>query len=632
MTLSKAQGSSMVTPVTGVFGSELDRYESRYMEERKAARKLPTLPPTYSYRPTPAPVDTIETVNIQGTSARTSRSEGDNGVRLSKRSDEVNYSHEPNPHFPDAGDEASASNGDEEPLEARSFSSVPHGSRQMAPEDFERRRFVRPRTRLSESPGQLEFKEPAFARELNNATVNRLSFDQWWGEKAPLAADIEVHRAAEERDAEDQTLYGEDTMDHAMSKGIAFVAAKLAMRYTHQYPKNEMIFDEYITISKIIPTDGTEATVIPYEHRMKIRTGEARRIAKGMGLDLIKVGSIGKQPIESHALCIIADHRYDKRDHIAFEMRKRGMGAPRVKECQEMGFRAAIKPHDVWHKSFRVARILLSKFPVRIWMKDIGSAGAGTASFQHVLSEIKRECLKINAFHTAGRVKMSDDLIEVTLYPPTALSPKNEVVHPSDEELRRLRDHRVLEHEKEVFRDTVLEAARDGKEVSRYMRMLRDGTAWAYKDEGPSLKRLRDLKKTQGWLKKGNKELYAARGDVNINQPFHASSATSIDRVNYPRASNLEQATRGIAALAARAEMDISHMHDQGQTEGNEYTIQRFYYRVSGDALELGQWKESAGTKTNRRKIPAMAPGFATLGVDEVTEISAKNDANFHGQ
>ena len=504
-------------------------------------------------------------------------------------------------------------------------------TRPMGPEDAERRQHVRPLVKIRESPGVLGYRPPTL-NDAENTRINRFSFDEWWGPRGnALVNDIEQYRKSLDAEGVEEWLHGEGVMDAIRLNPVSHAATLAARRYTHEYPKNELIQDEYVVISKIIPTDGSEATVVPVEHRMKMRVGEARRIAKGMGLDLVKVGSIGQHSISSYAQCIITDHRYDKRDYISHMMRTRGVVAPKPKECKDMGFRAATKAHDIWHKSFRVARMLLHGFPVRIWMKDIGAPREGMTAFQGALEGIKGESLKIKAFHTAGAVRMQDDLIECILYPSTIRNPKSAVVHPTAAMLARVRDHRIMEHEKEVFRDNVLETATRGKEGGVYLRKIANGTAWAHNDEGLSLRRLREVKKIGGWLPKGNKQLYEARGDVNMNHPFRAGNATSVDSVSYPRSSNLEQATRGIMTLAARAEMGISEMHDRGETEENESTLQRFYYTVSGDALEVGMHKESWGLKTNRRKLPRAAPGFATLGVEEDTELSAKRAQYFDG-
>lgn len=94
-----------------------------------------------------------------------------------------------------------------------------------------------------------------------------------------------------------------------------------------------------------------------------------------------------------------------------------------------------------------------------------------------------------------------------------------------------------------------------------------------------------------GYLPKGNKDIYAARGDVNLPQPFRTSHSTSIHNLIYPRESNIEQACRGAAVLGKRAGMHVSDMHDSGETSDNSSTLNHSYYRVEGPALEIGELK-----------------------------------------
>ena len=127
------------------------------------------------------------------------------------------------------------------------------------------------------------------------------------------------------------------------------------------------------------------------------------------------------------------------------------------------------------------------------------------------------------------------------------------------------------------------------------------------------------MKIYQGWLPKGNKGVYSARGDVELNSPFKTRLTTSHDKVSYKRESNLEQAERGAVVLARRAAMTVSEQHDNNETSEQTHTINSYYYTAQGDALDVGAVKESLGLKRNRKKLPKLGAGFATMGQKEPT-------------
>eukprot|EP00758_Cryptobia_borreli_P002053 Tbor_TRINITY_DN2743_c0_g1::TRINITY_DN2743_c0_g1_i1::g.15187::m.15187 len=462
------------------------------------------------------------------------------------------------------------------------------------------------------------------AIESENTILVRQRAEGWWDDKltGKLKDDITEYNEALEEASEDYLQHTDGMVDatvthHNMSGSIRHYE----MKYNKFFPRNERIQEEYVTISRVIPNDGGKLTMIPPENRIKIRTGEARRIAKSLGLDLIKTrnGGMGDRR-ETHAECQIADHRYDKREFIAFHIRKMGFKAVKTREPREMSFRGTSHPHAIWFKSVGVAKIIYQRHPVIVEMDNFGSIREGMAAFQSVLDEIKKQCTKLDAFHTCGPVKAEYDRISCTLYPSTTKSPKTSIIHPTVKELRTVRDHRILEQDKDMYHEDLLEANRlgGGKNLVRYMMALRKGTAWAWKDEGLSIKRQRDIKRIYGWLPKGN-GFYAGRGDVELDGPkFRARTPQTVEQVSYPRVSNLEQAERGFAVIQNRYDLPISEMHDNNETEENESTISRFYSRMSGDAMEIGDLKKAFGLKSNRRKLPLLPSGsWATLGVDD---------------
>eukprot|EP00796_Vickermania_ingenoplastis_P012339 gene12339-8467_t len=346
--------------------------------------------------------------------------------------------------------------------------------------------------------------------------------------------------------------------------------------------------------------------------------GAARQIAAALGLDLIRTGSLYTTQADRRiiALCTLADHREHMRDLVRFKLQKLGVQPPPTMPSVEVPFRGGTHPHAMRVKAAGIAKRLLHRHVVRVQLTKFGAPREGFAVLQTILDEIREQCEAVHAYHTAGRIQSSYHEIYCYLYPSTAKSPKSSITHPSPEVVRHARDVRLLADEKEIFFDDFHNLVTQ-KERARYAKMLQDGTAWTYKDEGLSLQRQRAIKVMLGYLPKGNNEMYAARGDVNIPAPFRASHPTTVDRWASPDAlDNLEQASRGAAVIGKRARMPISTMHDAQETEDQPSTLDRFYYRVQGSALEVGELKEALGLKGNRRKGVPLAPGFATLDTD----------------
>ncbi|CCW71862.1 unnamed protein product [Phytomonas sp. Hart1] len=417
---------------------------------------------------------------------------------------------------------------------------------------------------------------------------------------------------------------------------------KEVLLYFQAHPINEMIQESYVRIREITPSDGSERiTFNPYERyefddvdanppgtnhdndeavrRMRmdvdIPVQEARRLAQGMALDLVRIGSIHTDKSDRRviALCRIGDHREHLREMLRFKLQKLGVQPPPTRSCVEVPFRGGTHPHAIRFKAVGIAKHLLQRHTVRIHLSDFGTPREGFPVLQCILDEVRRQCTALRAFHSAGRPRAGPDALFCDLHPTTGPSPKTAVRHPSPEALRRAAALYSLTEEKRIFFDDLREIG-GARERGRYLAQLARGTAWAAKDDGLSLQRQRALKVRLGYLPKGNKELYAARGDVNIPAPFRASHPTSVGAWTNPVESNLDQAARGAAVLGKRATMPISEMHDRGETPENESVLDYFYYKASGYALEMGELKEAFGLKNNRRKPPPLAPGFATLG------------------
>lgn len=411
-------------------------------------------------------------------------------------------------------------------------------------------------------------------------------------------------------------LQREGPLDNARSGSHSTAVRNEHLQYLRAFPINENIQDTFAVISSIQPPDGENITFTASE-QVEIPISEARMIARQHGLDLIKITQnyTKKADRPSIAVCVIADHRQDLRASVRLKLAvKGGIQPPRAISSVEVPFRGGTHPFAIRYKAIGVAKHLVKRTPVRINLTEFGTPREGFPIFQTILDEIKKQCAPLKAFHTAGPIQSNYNEIFCMLLPSTAKHPKHKILHPTTEEIETRRDERILELEKEIVHDEYLNIT-NPKERLTYLTKLQQGTAWAHKDEGLSLQRQREMKVMLGYLPKGNKELYAARGDVDHNHPYRSSHETSAEKWSYPEETNLEQANRAAALLGQRAAMDISEMHNKGETEDNASVVERFYYRIQGPALEVGQMKESMGLKTNRKKRPGLAPGWATLGL-----------------
>lgn len=449
-------------------------------------------------------------------------------------------------------------------------------------------------------------------------------------------------RSAYRQEAMAREVLQEGAVDTSEVEYSTNKVRKETLLYFQAHPMNEMIQEHFVRIRRFVPPGGgasvsfnpneplpTPADSENDERRViesinmdaDIPVQEARRMAQEVGLDLIRIGALYSQKTDRRiiALCMIGDHREHMREMIKFKIQKLGVQPPPTKECIEVPFKGGTHPHAIRFKCVGVAKHLLHRHAIRINLTKFGTPREGFPVFQSVLDELKRQCMRLKAYHTAGQIQSNYDEIFCYLYPSTGRSPKTTVTHPTPQQVLEARDERILENEKEIYFDDLQDKA-TRKQRLQYMLKLENGTAWAEKDEGMSLQRQRAIKVMLGYLPKGNRELYAARGDVNIPAPFRASHPTSVHKWSYPSESNLEQASRGAAALGKRAAMPISEMHDAGETPENPTQLDRFYYTAQGPALEIGEFKEALGLKDNRTRRPPMGAGFSTLGVGSVDE------------
>lgn len=373
--------------------------------------------------------------------------------------------------------------------------------------------------------------------------------------------------------------------------------------------------------------DSLKKAVLYLYRDQDVLLSEACRIASDLHVDLIRVGSFFTTRTDRRiiALCALGNHREHAREMIRFKLQKLGLPPPPTKACIEVPFKGGTHPHAIRVKAVGIAKRLLHRHVVRIQLTKFGTPREGFAVLQTILDEVMQQCTSVHAHHTAGRIQSNYQEIYCYLYPSTGKSPKASITHPSPEMVREARDLRLLADEKEINFDDYYNLP-TLKARMQYEKKLADGTAWTEKDDGLSLQRQRAIKVMLGYLPKGNKEMYAARGDVNIPAPFRTSHPTGTDRWNSPPPlDNLEQASRGAAVLGKRAGLPVSTMHDSQETEDQPSTLDRFYYRVQGSALEVGELKEALGLKDNRRRGVPLAPGFATLNTTEKGKKEMRN-------
>jgi hypothetical protein len=473
-----------------------------------------------------------------------------------------------------------------------------------------------------------------------------MTTDVWTGGSAAASLLETVNAYSGLHDAD---RLAEGPMDCIVPDFHAEVARSAHLKFLASNPVNELIQEPYCRVVSVeLPTGENNIKV---RHSI-MRTAEARALARRCGLDLIRTGthlipssSYNKMTGESNAaggersnsltesndkqeeggvssapggvqllvaVCVIGDAREHLRRDVKFRLAKQGVNAPPAKPLLDVGFRGGTHPFAIRHKVTRIVKQLVRGAPARIALSDFGSPTEGFPVFQTILDEIRMQANALKAFHRCGPVHASYDQISCFLLPSTTKSPKSSVVHPTRDELEEAKRRRQVEEQKEIHFDNYYDA-RTAKERLAYAYKLRDGTAWAHQDDGLSLRHLRRLKLFTGWLPKGNKDLYSRRGDVNVPFPFKTNHVTTMEKWSM-RETNLEQAERASAVLGKRRGMAISEMHDLQETEDNPSVVDRFHFRVSGSALEIGELKEQLGLKSNRKRVPMPAGPWGTLG------------------
>lgn len=367
------------------------------------------------------------------------------------------------------------------------------------------------------------------------------------------------------------------------------------------------------------PAIAALATAVQWvREETEVPLSEARRLAATLGWDLIRVSThfTTQEDRRAIAVCRIGDHRILLREMLSFKLQKLGIQPAPTPRAVEVSFRGGTHPHAMRVKAVGIGKRLLHRHAVKIRVTDFGAPREGFAVLQAILDEVHLQCSAMHAYHRAGQIQSSFDELSCFLYPSSGRSPKTTVTHPSAQEVSMLRDLREEVNEKEIFFDDYYDQP-TARDRLRYATRIADGTAWSMKDEGLSLQRQRAIKVMLGYLPKGNSEMYAARGDVDVPAPFRTSHPTGVDRWTHPQPlDNLEAASRGAAVLGKRAAMDVSTMHDRQETADQPSQLDRFYYRVQGSALEVGELKEALGLKGNRKKPIPLGPGFATLKGD----------------
>ena len=393
------------------------------------------------------------------------------------------------------------------------------------------------------------------------------------------------------------------------------------LHFYREFPVNYHITEEWVVIKRILPHDGVEPLIIEDKDAVVIPIREGRLLARQFGLDLVRVGLFHSSDLYQGcaAVCHLMDHRVLLNRWIEFRNRCDGVNIPETFECQDVSFSGRTDTHCLNWRSKRICRFLYHRIPVRLSVHTFGCPEIGFEQLQNILNIVKVNSESMKAWHTAGPVTTDYDEIFLYLIPTNYVHPKMSVTHPTVSTLREHRNLRMIEEEKEIYHDNVLEAGGTNPwELRKYLQSIEKGTAWTYQHPGMSLKEHRDLKKRSGLIPKGiNRELFHGRGDCEM-PVRHASYMTSIEKIEYPRESNLEQAHRGQAALGFRHLMKVADMHDEHETEANPHVIAHFNYVMTGNALDVGKLKEEIGLKKYPRwkKLPRLSPGFATPGVN----------------
>lgn len=480
-----------------------------------------------------------------------------------------------------------------------------------------------------------------YRRASANDILPRTLATDVWTEGATRASLMETVNAYDATKAADRLADG--PMDCIVPDFHAEVARRAHLKFLTGHPINEMIQEPFCRIVSFEPRNGDPDVTV---RQALMPTSQGRAMARQYGLDLIRTGTqlisttapheadadneegggggptAPPQPMappptpgvkQLVAVCVIGDAREHLRRDVKFRLSKQGVNAPPPLPLVDMEFRGGCHPFAIRHKVARVVRQLIRGAPARINLKDFGSPSEGFPVFQTILDEIRLQANGLKAFHRAGPITSEYDEISCFLLPSTTKRPISGVIHPTSSELEETKRLRQMEEQREIHFDSYYDL-RSAKDRLTYAYKIRDGTAWAHQDEGLSLRDQRRLKVFTGFIPKGNKGLYSRRGDVNTPFPFKTNHITTMDRWNHQTETNLDQSERASAVLGKRRHMNISDMHDLGETEDNPSVVDKFQYRMSGHAMHVGDLKEQLGLKTNRKKVPQAAGPWGTLG------------------
>jgi hypothetical protein len=406
--------------------------------------------------------------------------------------------------------------------------------------------------------------------------------------------------------------------------------AKFIMKSHEEHPVNRQIQCEKVIIARIRQPTG-ELITFPDAEQHHTTLSEAIKLAQSLGLDVIEWSIILGEKGERRALVNIDDASAFANSYAeAFVPQE----APvmEVQACFEVPFRGGTHPHHIRVKCRLTAEYLAHKHPIRISLRDFGTAREGFPVLEDILKTIRVESSRLKAFHTASRINATYDEIFCYLHPTTSRAQQTGIVHPSQEELHEAMERRLFEEQQEIHVENKGDLGRKG--WPQYQAMIQNGTAWTFGDSGPSLRNQRRIKIRLGWLPRSNNQIYRRRGDVELQGPhFYVKGyPTSMEKHLYPRISNVEQATTGAAVLGKRHAMTIADMNDENELPSEPSMLSRMWYRVQGEALEIGDMKTELGLKPNAKtRVPRWASQSATMGQRDNPGLDNPNTSPQYG-
>jgi len=385
---------------------------------------------------------------------------------------------------------------------------------------------------------------------------------------------------------------------------------------TGRRPQNHMINSARVVITHVLGEDGNLKSLSP---PIECTRREGIKMAQDAGLDLIQDGKNYKSKVPIPT-CTISDGVCDALVGVAMQHQRPSTRKTKVPFITTL--RGGCTDWMMKVKATQIGRKLFKRHAVRIELTRYGTAREGIPVLEHLLFFVKLECERLkNSGHVVGPIHTSakDQMIHVWLFPPSdrmKIDPEA-VTHPSKKELELTTNKRLQEAQEELlapFNRHNEEFRLSTREMGQYEKALEEGKAWAWWDEGLSLKQQRAEKVRGGWLPKSNKH-YALRCDVDTPKNggrYSVRSQTGVDAALAPqKLSNVEQAERGIATIAKRAKMRISDMHDLDETEANETKLTSFHYRMGGgDAYTGRDFKHTIGLIDKNRKVPSISEQF----------------------